>query len=170
MFGIRGKTAEKIESETHAATYAERLALVQQRESERAAAAADVERLARDANAAASRVAAIKAELARAVAACDQAREALLSRGRQAEKKISDIDAILEKGADARIGELIEELQRQCDELRQSAGGAAVTARYEAALRGITRARGLQLEATEDIAAALAAIRAGVPSKWEAAA
>jgi hypothetical protein len=126
--------------------------------------------LARAADAAAARVAEIKADLERATAAHAAAREALLSRGRQAEKRCNDIDARLEKDADGRIGELIEDLQRRLDEVRHSAGSPHM-ARHEQALRaGIQRARALQLEATAEIEAALTELRSSIPSKFEAAA
>jgi hypothetical protein len=169
MFG-RGKTAEKLVAEDRAVTLAERQSLVAERERERTACDADIERLTRAADAAAARLAEVETERARASAAARAARDALIVRGRQGQAIVGRIDAQLEAGSDVRIAEFCSALEDEFQGQRHSADSPALT-RYLAALRQAQRdALALKTEAVEDVAAALAEIRSRVPSKWEAAA
>jgi chromosome segregation ATPase len=171
MFGLRGKIVERIAAETHAATYAERAALVQERERERAACDAECAGLARAAASAAARVAEIKAELERAEAVCHQAREALNSRDRQGKAIIGSVDGQLEAGADPRIDEFRAALERQWEAARNTGDLSLHRGRHLAGLREAMReCDALKTAAVEDVAAALAAIRERIPSKFEAAA
>ncbi len=167
------KIGERIVAESRATAYAERTALVQERERERAACEVDCERLARDADAAAALAAEAEAAWKRAQTAAQEARGALIARSAQGEALVGRSNRELELGADAdgRIQAFIDELVHLFDERRHNFGDSPAMGRHLAGLLAAQKeCRELKIAAVPDVGAALTEIRSRVPSRFATAA
>jgi hypothetical protein len=168
---LRGsKLGEKIVAEVRASTYAERKALVEERESARASGDVDGEPLAREEHAADARVAEIEENLKTARDDALRARQARCAREAQAHAIVSRCDAQLERGADPRIDVFCEQLENEFQEQRHTSGAPGIDLHLAGLRQAKLDAIALKTAAVEDITAALAEIRSRIPNKFATAA